>query len=122
MASTARQEQKSRTRDILTTAALAHFAQDGLIAARTADIATSAGVSHGTVFVHFPTREDLLAAAIEEFGARVTRRIHELAENGDGVKALLAAHVEGLTDFEPFYTRLVMEEPVLPPQARHTLV
>jgi AcrR family transcriptional regulator len=114
--------QKTRTRGVLIAAALAHFAQDGLSAARTADIAASAGVSHGTVFVHFPTREDLMTAAIEELGARVTRRMHELAETGNGVSDLLEAHLRGLTEFEPFYARLIMEESVLPPRAKNTLV
>ena len=122
MVESVRQERKSRTRSLLITAALAHFARDGLTLARTADIAASAGVSHGTVFVHFPTREDLMAAAIEELGVRVTRRIHELAEKGTGVRELLEAHVEGLTEFEPFYARLVKEECVLPTRAENTLV
>jgi hypothetical protein len=63
-----------------------------------------------------------MAAAIEELGVRVTRRIHELSETGKGVSDLLKAHIEGLTEFEPFYTRLVMEESVLPPRAKNTLV
>jgi AcrR family transcriptional regulator len=122
MAETSRQEQKNRTRSLLVTAGLDLFARRGLSFARTADIAASAGVSHGTVFVHFPTREDLLAAATEEFGTRVTRRIHELAEGGKRVRDLLAAHIECLIEFEPFYTRFVIEESALPARVKNTLV
>jgi AcrR family transcriptional regulator len=116
-----RQERKSRTRRRLIEAALKDFARDGLSMARTADIAARAGVSHGTVFLHFPTREDLLATAIEEFGRRVTRRIHELAERGNSVRDQLSAHLAGLAESEPFYTRLVIEGPMLSNGVRNTV-
>ncbi len=103
-------------------AAFDRFARDGLAAARTSDIAVEAGVSHGAVFVHFPSREDLLEAVVDELGTRVARRIHELSESGAGVKELLEAHVQGLAEFEPLYARLVMEESVLSPRAKSAVV
>jgi AcrR family transcriptional regulator len=116
-----RQKQKNQTRQRLIEAAIDLLARDGLTAARTADIADAAGVSHGTVFTHFPTRDALLIAAIDEFGARITRRLHELAGAG-GVRDILEAHLRGLSEFEPFYTRLVVETGLLPECARNTLI
>lgn len=97
------------------------MAQNGLSTARTADIAKAAGVSHGTVFAHFPTREDLLNEVIHAFGTRVTRRLHELA-GGGSVREILEGHLKGLAEFEPFYTRLVLEGSLLPESARNTLL
>ncbi len=121
MSESQRQKQKAQTRNLLIEAAFEQLAQKGLTTARTADIAQAAGVSHGTVFAHFPTRDALLAEVINEFGARITRRLHELARGGS-MRDILEAHLKGLAEFEAFYTRLVTEGSLLPECARHTLV
>jgi len=117
-----RVRQKERTRAALIAAAMGELARAGLAEARTADIAGAAGVSHGTVFAHFPTRDELLAAVIEEFGTRVARRLHELVEEGTGVAGVLEAHLAGLVEFEPFYARLVTNPTTLPSAARAAMV
>ena len=57
-----------------------------VITTRTSDIATSANLSHGSIFSHFPTREALVEAVIEEFGIRVTKILHELVEESCGMR------------------------------------
>jgi AcrR family transcriptional regulator len=117
-----RQVQKDQTRKQLIDVAFEQFTKDGMVSARTADIAAAAGVSHGTIFAHFATRDDLLVAVIEEFGNRVAKRIHELTSGGGTVRQVLQAHLNSLIEVEPFYIRLVTEEPLLPSVARSTLV
>lgn len=122
MSETRRQEQKENTRRRLIEVAFNQFAKDGLMNARTSDIAEVAGVSHGTVFAHFPTREDLLVSVIQEFGGAITKRIHELASKGGDIREILKAHLTGLMEYESFYIRLVKEAQLLPFEARHTLI
>ena len=122
MPGTQRQKQKAETRKHIIRTALRQFAQDGLTVARTSDIAKAAGVSHGTVFAHFPTREDLLDAAIEEFGLRITCRLHELADGKSGMREILEAHLQGIGENEGFYTRLVSEGRLLKESSRHTFI
>lgn len=122
MIKTQRQIQKDQTRRRLIETALAQFARKGLTTTRTADIARAAAVSHGTIFAHFPTQEALLNAVIEEFGARVSLRLHELAAGNGSLRDVLAAHLRGLTEFEGFYTRLVIEGRLLPESARNTFI
>ncbi len=117
-----RTAQKERTRTAIIAAALHMFAQDGFYEARTSDIAESANVSHGTVFLHFPTRDDLLAATIEEFGMKIALRLHESLEKGNGMRHVLAAHVDGLMEYETFYARLVTQGTILPLIAQNVLV
>lgn len=117
-----RQEQKAKTRKFIIDIALNQFAKDGLLSTRTSDIATSANLSHGSIFAHFPTREALLEAAIEEFGMRVTNRIHELVKENCEIEALLMAHLKGIQEYEAFYSRLISEAPLLPESARNTLI
>lgn len=119
---TTRRDRKRQTRARLIRVALELFATQGIAETRTLDVALAARVSHGTVFLHFPNRADLVAAVIGEFGFAATRRIHELAEAGGSVREVLAAHVAGLAEREDFYVRLVREGPQLPPAARSTLV
>jgi AcrR family transcriptional regulator len=122
MSESKRKAQKEQTRQLLIETALQQFAEHGLSATPTADIAKAAGVSHGTVFAHFPTREEFLICVIEEFGTRIARRMHELAGNGKSLREVLAAHLNGLMEVEPFYTRLVTERPLLPTEVLHSLV
>ena len=118
---TQRQIQKEQTRERLIEAAIAEYARRGITAATTADIAAAAGVSHGTVFAHFGTQEVLLDTVIEVFGLRISRRLHELAASSTGLRDVLSSHLQGLAEYEQFYTRLVTEGRLLPESARHTL-
>jgi AcrR family transcriptional regulator len=119
---THRQQQKDQTRKHLIDTAVRQLAKDGLLNTKTSDIAKAAGVSHGTVFAHFPTREHLLAEVIEQVGTRIASRLHELAGNGGTVREVLTAHLQGLSEYEDFYTRLVVENNLLPARSRHALI
>lgn len=112
-----RQEQKERTRAGLIRAATQLFVKKGIHNTATADIAKSLRVSHGTVFVHFPTRDDLILAVIDSFGTRLS------AEFGHGLissdlKGLLEFHLDILAEYEDFYHRLVNEMAHLPPKVK----
>lgn len=117
-----RQQQKESTRRIIIEAALEQFAKDGLVAARTSDIAAAAKVSHGSIFAHFPTRENLVDAVIEDFGMRVTSRLHELVNETCNIKEVFEAHLMGLREHEKFYTRLVSEAKLLSESSRNSLI
>jgi AcrR family transcriptional regulator len=117
-----RQERKRRTHARLLTVAYDLFARNGIVSTRTIDVARAAGVSHGTVFVHFPTREDLVAEIIGTRAKQILRRLRGLVEGSAGMRDVLAAHIEGLTEHEDFYALLVTEGPVLPDYVRTTLL
>lgn len=122
MKSTQRQLQKEQTRRKILEAAFSEFGARGIMATRMQDIAEAAGVSHGTVFVHFASHEAMITAVIEEFGGKMTLRTHELACGCREVKELLAAHLTSIMEFEAFYTRLVVEARLLPTVARDTFI
>jgi AcrR family transcriptional regulator len=122
MQAVTRQEQKSATRGRLVDAAIVLFARNGIADTTTADIAKSIRMSHGNVFVHFPTRDDLVIAVIDEFGRRLAVEFRQVLEKDLGLRAVLRAHLKVLAEFEPFYSRLVIEAPMLPPKVRSTLL
>ncbi len=110
-----RADKKQQTRILLIETALDLMAERGIAATRTIDVAERAGVAHGTVFVHFATRDDLVTAVVGEHADQIAGRLHELAGDGATVKDVLAAHLAGLAEHEAFHSRLVMEGPLLPP-------
>lgn len=83
----------ARNRALLLAAAAAEFAEHGLEAS-VADIARRAGVGKGTVFRHFPTKDDLIAAIVldrvEALGA-LGERLLKAADAGDALLEFLTA-------------------------------
>jgi AcrR family transcriptional regulator len=117
-----RLEQKRRTRQHLLDVAATLFAERGFAAATTAEVARAAGVSHGSVFVHFPTREALIEAVVSDFGTRMAQRMYDTVEAGAGVREVLAAQLAALQEGEELYGRIVTEISVLPDAARRALL
>lgn len=117
-----RQRQKRLTKDKLIEVAINHFGENGIITSKTADIAKAAEVSHGTLFSHFPSQEELLVAVIEEFGNRISKRLHQLIDNKSTLEEVLEGHITGISEFEEFYTRLIIERRLLPKKVTETYI
>lgn len=113
-----RKIQKEQTKAGLVKQAEFLFAANGIAQTTTADIARSLKVSHGTLFLHFPTREDLVKAVVEEFGERLAEAQFRGLENEFNLKELLKSHIAVLAEFEDFYMRLISESQSLPPHIR----
>lgn len=83
----------ARNREALLAAAADEFAERGLDAS-IADIARRAGVGKGTVFRHFATKDDLLAAIVlDRIGALNTlgEKLLDAADPGDALLEFLTA-------------------------------
>jgi AcrR family transcriptional regulator len=61
----ARELQREATRERLFEAALEVFRRDGVDAARIEDISSMAGVSRGSFYFHFPTKDDVLLELLQ---------------------------------------------------------
>jgi AcrR family transcriptional regulator len=116
-----RKEQKENTRASLIQKAEDLFAKQGIAVTATADIAKALRLSHGTVFIHFPTREDLVLAVVEKFGERLSDELGRRFSGELSFKDMLSAHISVLSEFEDFYLRLISESPNLPPAVRSLL-
>ncbi len=88
-----RQQQKDETRAKIFAAATQLFAQNGYHATTVAEIALAAGVAKGTFFVHFPSKDAVIAALVRiQTGAARKARLKAL-ESGGPIEALRAAVV-----------------------------
>ncbi len=116
-----RQIQKENTKINIIKTAYNIYSEHGFTAT-TAMIAKEAGVSHGTIFVHFSSVNELLTCLIESFGNNLALEIHDLAEKNDSVKKLLETHLNILSRHENFYIHLISEKSLLPDDVQMTLV
>ena len=116
-----RRLQKAQTREKIIAAAIKVYSEQGFTAPTTA-IANEAGISHGSVFVHFPTVESLLICLLEIFLKDLTHELHSLSEYGNDIAKLLEMHIDVLVKHEAFYKRLVSEAVCLPEEAKNTFI
>jgi AcrR family transcriptional regulator len=110
--SSKRQLQKENTRKKIIETAYQVYSKQGFTAT-TAAIAKEAGVSHGTIFVHFPSLNELLTCLIQDFGDTFALETHKLSESNQ-VEKLLKTYLSVLVKHENFYIRLISERSLLP--------
>jgi len=114
-------EQKEKTRRNLIRTSLNVFSNKGITSTNTAELAKYAHVSHGTIFLHFPKRDDLIFAVMNEFGDQLASKFEESSKNSKGIAGILKAHLQSLAEFEDFYTHLIKEISYLPDKVKSRL-
>lgn len=112
--------QKKRTREKIKGTAYQIYSEKGF-GVTTAELAKTAGVSHGTIFVHFPTLDMLLEELIHDFGHTLTTEMHVLSEQNGNIQELLTAYVKILSHHEAFYIQLICQKNLLPESAQLTV-
>lgn len=94
-----RQRRAAATRQRLYEAAMAEYARVGLETARVEDIVAAAGVSWGTFFHYFPTKEDVLLDA----AAAISRAYSEVIMAGLDAEPVPDRYPEGQRDVESIF-------------------
>ena len=119
MQNSKRQLQKELTRKKIIEAAFKIYSENGFTSSTSA-IAKEAGVAHGSVFLHFPTLNDLLTYIVKDFANTLSAKLHNLSQINDNIEDFLDAHIDILSEYEDFYTRLIAEMALLPKEAKAT--
>ncbi len=128
-----RQRRKDARPHELLEAALALFVEKGFASTRTEEVAQRAGVSKGTLYLYYPSKEELLKAVIAHYlSARIAdtaeevRRIdgpmapvlremlvgwwqHTYASPASGTFKLIISEVRAFPEIAEFYVREVIE-------------
>lgn len=115
---TQRSRQREATRRHLIQAGLRVVAVQGFAGATTAAIARETCKAHGTVFVHFPTRDALVAELVAEVGRTMSDDLARHSGDDPSIAAVLDAHLAALAAHEALYARLIAEASTLPSAAR----
>lgn len=87
---TERDRQREETRRRVREVALGVIRRDGLGDARVDEIARAAGVSRGTVYFHYPTKEHVVGEVLGEAEGRIATALRELPR-GASIDAVLDA-------------------------------
>jgi AcrR family transcriptional regulator len=90
-----------RNREAVLAAAKTLFADQGL-EAQIPDVAKAAKLGVGTVYRHFPTKDDLIAALAAEHFERLAQKARECLETADAW--------EGISDFIRFSTQIQADD------------
>ncbi len=93
--STRQRRKEARPQELLD-AALALFAEKGFAATRSEEVAQRAGVSKGTLYLYYPSKEDLFKAVVRQNLSSLIAEGVELAENFEGSSADLLAELLGI--------------------------
>lgn len=87
-----KRRKEARPQEILD-AALAVFAQKGLSAARMDDIAARAGVTKGTIYLYFPSKDDVFKALLSTQIAERLKMVGAMVDGFEGPTPQLIANV-----------------------------
>jgi AcrR family transcriptional regulator len=101
----------ARTRAALLTAAADCLGRSGIRTTTMVDVASRSGVAKATLYNHFRTKDDLLAALVEERVTALTRTAVSTA-SAHGLAAALTELSATLAD-DPALRRAATEEPAL---------
>ena len=121
MVQTKRQEQKVQTRRKILDTAFRLYAVRGF-STPTNIITKETGLSHGAIFLHFPTRESLQLQVLENFTREIGDKLHELSKTGGKISDLLYTHIGILEEYESFYKNLISEISNLPDGTKTLLI
>jgi AcrR family transcriptional regulator len=106
------EEDKAANRRRLLDAAADEFAAKGLDGANINEISLAAGLAKGTVYNHFPSKQALFLAVVEEaceLAAAGATAVRSDAATSERLRAVLASDVEWARRHEPF-ARVLVEE------------
>jgi AcrR family transcriptional regulator len=91
-ASSKREKQKEERRKQILEAALTIFSQKGFHATNVSDVAAQAGVSQGTIYWYFESKEELFTAALlsffEDFGEEMVAALDACVSASEKLRAL----------------------------------
>jgi len=117
-----RQIQKKRTRNFLLETAKTCFVKNGFLKTTTSEIAQAAGVAHGTLFLHFKTKEALIVEIVDNEMETVSRQIHELSRHAEDLEQLLAEYLDFLEEREDLFSVLARELPFYKGELRRKIL
>jgi AcrR family transcriptional regulator len=116
-----RLEEKEKKAKRILKYALNEFKQYGYQGANTARIAKKAGVAHGTIFLHFKNKDNLLFEIIQSQLLEVSNRLYAAVRNSQSIETLCRIHLKYIEEELDFESMLARELPFFPEQLKRQI-
>src|SRR5947199_286668 len=110
---TKRQENTGARRQAILVAARKVFARQGYAATVVDDVAVEAGIGKGTLYLYFPSKEQIYLTALLEDARELDRLSREAMAAAPGWREKLKAYIDvklGYFDTNPEFVRIYMTE------------
>lgn len=117
-----RQRQKQRTRSHILGVAKELFINKGFLSTTTSDIAKSSGIAHGTLFLHFPTKDNLILEIFDNDLAAITNQIEEMLSETDDLYSILLCYLDSIEKDEALFSVLARELPFYSEELRRKII
>jgi AcrR family transcriptional regulator len=102
---------KLRTKEHIVESAKQWFIAEQSVEVNTKDIAELAGVAHGTVFLHFKDKENLISSVIKHELIALASDLNSMVENDSSLDILMDKYLNYLISKESFMVVLAKEFP-----------
>lgn len=106
-----RQIAKQKTREKLFQTAKEVFLEKGFLDASTAEIAQRANVAHGTLFLHFESKENLIMSIFDDLLIQLTDDLYQVLNDLSDMREMLEIYLDWLEQNEDFYVIIARELP-----------
>ena len=117
-----RQVQKQKTRRLILQKAKEIFIDQGFLNTSTAQIATASEIAHGTLFLHFKSKDMLIIEILDQQLEQISKKIMELIRDTIGLEEILGKYLDFLEEEEDFFSVLARELPFYPEQLRRKII
>ena len=117
-----RQIQKQETKAKILTAAKQIFMKRGMLNTATSQIAEAAGIAHGTLFLHFPTKDSLIIQLLDIEMVKFSDNIKKLLVDSSKVEILLIQYLHLIESEELFFSTLARELPFYQSELRRKII
>jgi len=113
-----REQKKQETKKTILEAAKDEFIKNGFLNTNTKTIADKAGVAHGTLFLHFKTKNILMEKVLEDKFISINNQLEKILGTKGNIESLLLGYLNFLQKNESFFESLAKELPYYPPEIR----
>lgn len=112
---------KNNTRKLLLRTARNEFLKKGFINTSTESITRKAKIAHGTLFLHFSNKENLILEVYDIELKKVTNNLYFQLKDAEGLEAMLNNYFDYMQKNERFFAIIAKETPFYPDKLRRKI-
>lgn len=114
--------QKQKTRELILLSAKSEFIKNGFLNTTTSQIAQAAGIAHGTLFLHFSSKNALIAEILDLELDQISAGIQKMIVEAADLEEMLILYLNLLQEDEDLFCVLARELPFYSDELRRLIL